>query len=115
MKLPSSPWTISGRDYPGIGAAGAKVRTDPATAAAYVFDQLSGAEILREEDPCALPKAIKNEAEIGGTRTAHERDGFALAIFALAFRNGTKGRRDGDRRIGPIAQFQGRNRRTSRP
>ena len=75
------PMDDFGKRLSELGAAGAKVRTDPATAAAYVFDQLSGAEILREEDPCALPKAIKNEAEIDGTRAAHERDGFALTRY----------------------------------
>ena len=100
------PMDDFGKRLSELGAAGAKVRTDPATAAAYVFDQLSGAEILREEDPCALPKAIKKKAEIDGTRTAHERDGFALTRYLHWLSKGTKGRRDGDRRIGPIAQFQ---------
>jgi len=75
------PMDDFGKRLSELGAAGAKVRTDPATAAAYVFEQLSGAEIVREEDPCALPKAIKNETEIAGTRTAHERDGLALTRY----------------------------------
>ena len=33
------------------------------------------------QDPCILPKAIKNEAEIKGARTAHLRDGVAMARF----------------------------------
>ncbi len=32
-------------------------------------------------DPCILPKARKNEAEIRGTRAAHERDGVAMARY----------------------------------
>ena len=32
-------------------------------------------------DPCIAPKAIKNEVEIKGARTAHLRDGLAMARF----------------------------------
>ena len=58
-----------------------RVRVASDSAAAWVFERLSGAEILRGEDPVTLPKAIKNEAELDGTRTAHARDGVAMARF----------------------------------
>ena len=41
----------------------------------------AGAKIHRAADPCLLPKACKNAAEIDGTRAAHRRDGAALTRF----------------------------------
>jgi Xaa-Pro aminopeptidase len=66
-----------------LGAAKRRVVADPATAAAWVFDRLgeSGAEIRRAADPCQLPKACKNAAELDGARAAHRRDGAALTRF----------------------------------
>ena len=75
------PMDDFGKRLSELGAARAKIRTDPSTAAAYVFEQLAGAEIVCKEDPCALPKAIKNEIEIAGMRNAHERDGLALTRY----------------------------------
>lgn len=62
---------------------GKRVWVCPDTAASWVFDRLteSGAQISRGGDPVVLPKAIKNEAELSGTRAAHVRDGAALARF----------------------------------
>jgi Xaa-Pro aminopeptidase len=77
-----------------LGAARRRVLVDPATAAAWVFDRLdrAGAKIVRGADPCALPKACKNDVELAGTRAAHIRDGAALTRFlawlALEGRNG---------------------------
>jgi Xaa-Pro aminopeptidase len=66
-----------------IGLAGKRVSLDPSVASAWFFNTLedAGAEILRAPDPCALPKACKNEAELAGTRAAHIRDGAALTRF----------------------------------
>ena len=64
-----------------LGAARRRVQADPLTAAAWVFDQLAGAEIHRAADPCQLPKACKNPVELDGTRRAHRRDGAALTRF----------------------------------
>ncbi|NKB54905.1 MAG: M24 family metallopeptidase [Alphaproteobacteria bacterium] len=59
------------------------VRADPSSAAALVFDRLKagGANIAPGEDPCALPKACKNEVEISGAQSAHKRDGVAVSRF----------------------------------
>lgn len=64
-----------------LGAS--RVTVDPGGAPVAVFDRLerAGAEILREADPCILPKARKTEAELAGTRAAHIRDGAALVRF----------------------------------
>src|SRR5215469_6897272 len=66
-----------------LTAEGGRVQADPATAASWVFDRLTaaGAKIHRAADPCLLPKASKNAAEIEGTRAAHRRDGAALTRF----------------------------------
>ena len=59
------------------------VQADPAGSAAFVFEVLgkAGAKVVREADPCQLPKACKNEVEIAGARAAHRRDGAALTRF----------------------------------
>jgi Xaa-Pro aminopeptidase len=41
----------------------------------------AGIEIVWGDDPCILPKARKNAAEIAGTREAHLRDGAAMVEF----------------------------------
>ena len=66
-----------------LGAGARKVRADPATAPAWVFDRLkaAGAKIVKADDPCALPKACKNPVELDGFRAAHLRDGAALVRF----------------------------------
>jgi Xaa-Pro aminopeptidase len=66
---------------------GRSVLADPASAAAYIFQRLeqAGAKVVRSADPCQLPKACKNEAELAGTRRAHVRDGAALTRFLAWF------------------------------
>jgi len=66
-----------------LGSAGKSVRLDTATIPEAVRLQLSktGADIAPGSDPCTLPKAKKNPAEISGTREAHIRDGAALSSF----------------------------------
>jgi Xaa-Pro aminopeptidase len=66
-----------------LGAAGAKVRVDPAWSAAWVADRLraAGATLESGSDPCIMPKACKNQTEIEGTRAAHIRDGGAMVRF----------------------------------
>ncbi len=62
---------------------GKKVRVDPTTASAWVFETLKsgGAEVQALEDPVMRPKAAKNPAEVEGSRQAHIRDGGAIARF----------------------------------
>ena len=62
---------------------GQKVLVDPGQSSAWYFDTLQsvGAETVRGEDPCTLPRACKNATEIEGARKAHVRDGGALARF----------------------------------
>jgi Xaa-Pro aminopeptidase len=64
------------------GLAG-PVRVDKGTAPLAVGDILKGAgvEVAWGDDPCRLPKACKNAAEIAATREAHLRDGAAMVEF----------------------------------
>lgn len=69
-----------------FAAGGAAIGLDSATAADALSRIVSeaGGKPVRGNDPVALLKAVKNDTEIAGTRTAHRRDGIALARF-LAF------------------------------
>jgi len=78
-----APYERFYEDLSGLGRGGRAVIADPATANAAVFTQLEagGARIIKAADPCALPKACKNDVEIAGVRAAHLRDGAALTDF----------------------------------
>jgi len=43
--------------------------------------RMGGGVVRYGEDPCALPKARKNETELAGAKAAHLRDGVALVHF----------------------------------
>jgi Xaa-Pro aminopeptidase len=62
---------------------GRSVLIDPGQSSAWYFDALdrAGAQVVRGDDPCLLPRACKNEVEIEGARRAHRRDGAALCSF----------------------------------
>ncbi len=66
-----------------LGKQHMKVAVDPALAPSKYVDDLkaNGAVVIDLADPCALPRAAKNETEIAGTRAAHIRDGAAITIF----------------------------------
>ncbi|MBK0327309.1 aminopeptidase P family protein [Rhodobacteraceae bacterium F11138] len=56
------------------------VRIDRATTPQKIADALGDRAVLAD-DPCALPKARKNPAEIAGSAAAHLRDGAAMVEF----------------------------------
>jgi len=66
-----------------LGAGGKKVQCDAASASTWIVERLqkAGAETVLRRDPCALPRAIKNETELAGMRSAHVRDGAAVTRF----------------------------------
>ncbi|MBO9498140.1 MAG: aminopeptidase P family protein [Novosphingobium sp.] len=69
---------------PTLGSLnGQKVAADPGTCVAGIFAALhaGGAVIVEAQDPCILPKAIKNAVELDGHRAAQARDGAAIAKF----------------------------------
>ncbi|MFZ5616783.1 MAG: aminopeptidase P family protein [Pseudomonadota bacterium] len=66
-----------------FGKDGRTIAVDPALAPMkYVSDlATAGARIVDLTDPCALPRATKNETELNGARSAHVRDGAAVTEF----------------------------------
>ncbi|MEX0644138.1 MAG: aminopeptidase P family protein [Parvularculaceae bacterium] len=66
-----------------LGKEGRAVAIDPALAPVKYMQDLkeAGAKIIDLTDPCALPRACKNTAELDGTRAAHVRDGAAVTRF----------------------------------
>ncbi len=67
----------------GLAQTGAAIGLDSATAADALSRLITteGGKPARVSDPVAMLKAVKNPAEIAGTRAAHKRDGAALAKF----------------------------------
>ncbi len=66
-----------------LAGATKRVGLDTATTAAWISQRLrqGGIEPRLADDPCTLPKALKNDVELNGTRAAHLRDGAALTRF----------------------------------
>jgi Xaa-Pro aminopeptidase len=85
---------------------GKSVMVDPASAPAWIVDRLdeAGAAVVRKTDPIQKAKALKNPAELNGTRAAHRRDGVALAkFFCWLAENAPKGTVD---ELSAVAQLQ---------
>jgi Xaa-Pro aminopeptidase len=72
-----------------LAHSGNSVLLDPSRTPCWIADALRAAKgkIEQGEDPCALPRAIKNATELKGIRAAHVRDGAALTNF-LAWLDG---------------------------
>ncbi len=64
----------------GLSRLASPVRLDRGTVPQQVADILGAAAVFGD-DPCALPKARKNAAEIDGSAAAHLRDGAAMVTF----------------------------------
>ena len=64
-----------------LKSAGKPVRLDPETAAFALARGLGSKVVSAGADPCIALKAIKNAAEIAGSRKAHVRDGAALVRY----------------------------------
>ncbi len=62
---------------------GKTVLLDSATCPLWVANRLEAASatLVWGEDPCLLPKALKNAAELTGMHDAHRRDGVAMTRF----------------------------------
>ena len=80
--------TVSIEDPDGLPMAldalsSRRVLVDPAVSSAWFLERLQavGAQVVRGQDPCAVPRAAKNAVEIEGSRRAHIRDGAALSRF----------------------------------
>jgi len=68
---------------PAIKALTGTIRVDRGTAPLAVSRLIEegGATVAWGDDPCRLPKACKNAAEVAGMREAHLRDGAAVVEF----------------------------------
>ena len=68
---------------PALRSLQGPVRVDRATAPLAVSQEMTdaGVPVAWGADPCRLPKACKNAAEIAATREAHLRDGAAMVEF----------------------------------
>ena len=66
-----------------LGAEGKAIAIDPALAPMRYVNRLveAGAKTVDLTDPCAAPRATKNDAELAGARAAHIRDGAAVTQF----------------------------------
>jgi len=71
------------RSLAALGEGGRKVRFDQATASRRLVATVEAAGGIADvgPDPVALMKAVKNAAEIAGTRAAHQRDAVAVTGF----------------------------------
>lgn len=70
-----------------LGGLTGRVQVDRGTAPLAVSQILreAGAEVVWGDDPCILPKACKNPAEIAGAVEAHLRDGAAMVEYLAWF------------------------------
>ncbi len=70
-------------DLAALGSEHRTVRLDQATAAQAISLSITahGGKAPRGSDPIAAMKAVKNAAEIEGSRAAHRRDGAAVTNF----------------------------------
>ncbi|SFC05985.1 aminopeptidase P family protein [Tropicimonas isoalkanivorans] len=64
-----------------LAALEGPVRLDRTSASVWVAEQPGKTEVAMGQDPCVLPKARKNPAEIAGMQAAHLRDGAAMCRF----------------------------------
>ncbi len=81
------PENAFAQDLAALGSRHLVVRIDQATAAHAIAQCITanGGKVSRGPDPIAVMKAVKNEAEIAGSRAAHRRDGAAMANFLAWF------------------------------
>lgn len=63
---------------PALGTLMGPVRIDRASLPVWVAEKLSQVELSARRDPCLLPKARKNRAELAGMEAAHIRDAAAM-------------------------------------
>ncbi|CAJ2334451.1 aminopeptidase P family protein [Brucella abortus] len=64
-------------------ARGESILLDPVLAAEKLrlIVTSAGGSVIEGKDPARIPRAIKNKAELDGSRAAHQRDGVAMVNF----------------------------------
>ncbi|WP_414652581.1 aminopeptidase P family protein [Hypericibacter adhaerens] len=104
-----SPPAEFGRALERLGSQHRRVLVDRGSGALWIVEKLkaAGAGLVMGEDPCALPKACKNETELAGMRHAHRRDGVAVTRFlAWLDAHAAKGEVDELIAVEKLAQFR---------
>ncbi|MHC5233591.1 aminopeptidase P family protein [Brucella sp. LJL56] len=78
----SSPADLEGH-LSARAAKGEAILLDPILAAEKLrlIVTSAGGSVIEGKDPARIPRAIKNKAELDGSRAAHERDGVAMVNF----------------------------------
>ncbi|MEJ5898641.1 aminopeptidase P family protein [Ochrobactrum soli] len=78
----SAPSNLEGH-LSARAAKGEAILLDPALAAEKLRLIVTGAGgiVIEGKDPARIPRAVKNKAELDGSRAAHERDGVAMVNF----------------------------------
>ena len=78
----SAPGDLEGH-LSARAAKGETILLDPVLAAEKLrlIITSAGGSVIDGKDPARLPRAIKNKAELDGSRAAHERDGVAMVNF----------------------------------
>ncbi len=92
-----------------LGEAKQSVQVDQKQAAIWIINRLKAARarLVKRYDPCALPKACKNEVEMAGARAAHLRDGIAVTRFLYWLsQHATTGTLDERQAAERLAQFR---------
>jgi Xaa-Pro aminopeptidase len=86
----SAPSNLEGH-LSARAAKGEAILLDPALAAEKLRLIVTGAggSVIDGKDPARIPRAVKNKAELDGSRAAHERDGVAMVNF-LSWVDGQK-------------------------
>lgn len=64
-----------------LAALSGTVQIDKTTAPVAVRDLCAAATVIWQRDPCTLPRACKNPAELAGARAAQARDAVAVISF----------------------------------
>ncbi|RRY05393.1 aminopeptidase P family protein [Brucella anthropi] len=86
----SAPSDLEGH-LSALAAKGEAILLDPILAAEKLrlIVSSAGGSVIEGKDPARIPRAIKNKAELDGSRAAHERDGVAMVNF-LSWVDGQK-------------------------
>ncbi|MEL6451005.1 MAG: aminopeptidase P family protein [Pseudomonadota bacterium] len=91
-----------------LAALEGPVQLDKASVPVRVADAV-GDRVVWGDDPCALPKACKNAAEIAGSAEAHLRDGAAVVELLAWLDAQTPGTRHETEVVGQLEAFRRRD------
>ena len=95
-------------NHKNISISGAvSVQIDPKTCPQALLEKFSHLQISELADPCLLPKAIKNAAEIESIKQAHNIDGRALTKFLRWIKENQQ--QDEISAAKKLAEFRGEN------